>query len=226
MIELYYQPNSYPLIEGRHLVRLGYDNNYPRYWVKSIEKYKEITPFWNQKIIAWKNFSGNHRRRRMRIAILPPMTTISNSVICLYQLPTIPDVEYYLAGVMCSIPFEFRIRQLCYGLNINQYVIDGITVPRFDPELISHQRMVNLVKKFFPRGREWATRKMKVNSSLSKARLEQDYLNDVTKIDATASTIYKLSKDEFEITLMAHPLLEQEYRDIALSHFSSIRDFL
>ena len=214
------EPNTYPLIEGRHLVRLGYDNNYPRYWVKSIEKYKEITPFWNQKIIAWKNFSGNHRRRRMRIAILPPMTTISNSVICLYQLPTIPDVEYYLAGVMCSIPFEFRIRQLCYGLNINQYVIDGITVPRFDPELISHQRMVNLVKNFFPRGREWATRKMKANSSLSKARLEQDYLNDVTKIDATASTIYNLSRDEFEVTLMAHPLLEQEYRDIALSHFS------
>jgi Alw26I/Eco31I/Esp3I family type II restriction m6 adenine DNA methyltransferase len=213
---------SYPLVEGRHLVRLGYDNTHPRYWIKSIERYMEKIPFWDHVIIAWKNFSGNHRRRRMRIAILPPKTAISNSVICLYQLPSIPDVEFYLAGIMCSIPFEFRIRQLCYGLNINQYVIDNITVPLFDPQQKNHQIMVHLVKKFVPRGYEWAMRKMKANSSLSKAKLEQDYQETTTKIDATAARIYGLTRSEFLVTLMAHPLLEEEYREMSSSNFDLI----
>ncbi|MFX0086115.1 MAG: Eco57I restriction-modification methylase domain-containing protein [Candidatus Hodarchaeota archaeon] len=213
------KPTLYPLVEGRHLVRLGYDNTHPRYWIESIERYKEIVPFWDQVIIAWKNFSGNHRRRRMRIAILPPKTPISNSVICLYQLPNIPDVEYYLAGIMCSIPFEFRIRQLCYGLNINQYVVDSITVPLFDPIDKNHQTMVLFVKNFIPRGNEWAMRKMKASSSLSKAKLEHDYQDIITKIDSIAAQIYGFSRSEFEITLKAHPLLEPAYHEMALAYF-------
>jgi len=214
----------HPLVEGRHLVRLGYDSTYPRYWIQSIEKYKERIPFWSQKIIVWKNFSGNHRRRRMRIAILPPKTVISNSVICLYELPDISDVEFYLAGIMCSIPFEFRIRQLCYGLNINQYVIDGITVPLFNPTQYYHQKIVNLVKEFIPRGREWARRKLEALSSLSKAQLENDYQDTITNIDALAALIYKLNRQEFKVTLKAHPLLEESYHKRALNHFDLLID--
>ncbi len=212
----------YPVVEGRHLVRLGYDDTNPRYFIHSIDNYKKIVPFWNQTIIAWKNFSGNHRRRRMRIAILPSMVPISNSVICLYQLPKIPDVEYYLAGIMCSVPFEFRIRQLCYGLNINQYVIDGITVPIFDHNLPSHQLMVELVKRFFPKGKVWARRKMTEKSSFSKSKLEYDYMNDITKIDSVAAKIYKLTKKEFQLTLNAHPLLEEKYKRMALSCYDGM----
>ncbi|MFX0184740.1 MAG: Eco57I restriction-modification methylase domain-containing protein [Candidatus Hodarchaeota archaeon] len=214
----------FPLVEGRHLVRLGYDSTYPRYWIQSIEKYKKRVPFWNQKIIVWKNFSGNHRRRRMRVAILPPKTVISNSVICLYELPDISDVEFYLAGIMCSIPFEFRIRQLCYGLNINQYVIDGITVPLFDPKQYYHQKIANLVKEFIPRGREWAKRKLEASSSLSKAQLEKDYQDIINNIDALAALIYKLNKQEFKTTLNAHPLLEESYHKKALNHFDLLSD--
>ncbi|MHA1967379.1 MAG: Eco57I restriction-modification methylase domain-containing protein [Candidatus Hodarchaeales archaeon] len=219
---LFKSKGPYPVVEGRHLVRLGYDNTNPRYFIHSIDKYQKIVPFWNQTIIAWKNFSGNHRRRRMRIAILPPMTPISNSVICLYQLPKIPNVEYYLAGIMCSIPFEFRIRQLCYGLNINQYVIDSITVPIFDHTLPCHQLMVELVKSFFPKGKEWARRKMVAKSSFSKSNLELDYMNEITKIDYVAAKIYELTRKEFHVTLKAHPLLEEKYKRMALSYYDAI----
>ncbi len=210
---------QFPLIEGRHLVRLGFDDTSPRYWIRSFEEYKKKIPFWNQTIIVWKNFSGNHRRRRMRIAILPPGAVISNSVICLYNFPSIPDVHYYLAGIMCSIPFEFRIRQLCYGININQYVIDSITVPFFDPTQDHHRKLVATVKQFLPRGKEWAKRKMEAISSISKARLEVDYQNTITKIDALAASIYNLTRSEFETTLNAHSQLEDPYRIQALNHF-------
>ncbi|MFX0052085.1 MAG: Eco57I restriction-modification methylase domain-containing protein, partial [Candidatus Hermodarchaeota archaeon] len=212
----------YPLVEGRHLVRLGYDSTYPRYWIQSIEKYKARIPFWDQKTIVWKNFSGNHRRRRMRVAVLPPKTVISNSVICLYRLPNITGVEFYLAGIMCSIPFEFRIRQLCYGLNINQYVIDGITIPLFDPKQHYHQKMAELVRGFIPKGKDWARRKLEASSSLSKAQLETAYQDTITEIDALAALIYKLEKQEFEATLKAHPLLEESYCKKALNHFDML----
>lgn len=208
----------HPLIEGRHLVRLGFDNTHPRYWVRSFEEYQNKIPFWNQKIIVWKNFSGNHRRRRMRIAILPPKAVISNSVICLYNLPTIPGVESYLAGIMCSIPFEFRIRQLCYGININQYIMDSMPVPIFNPKLKLHRKMASIVNEFIPVGNVWAKRKMEASSSLSKARLEEDYQGTITAIDALAAVIYNLTRLEFEVTLEAHPQLEEKYRKKALIH--------
>ncbi|MHA2329407.1 MAG: Eco57I restriction-modification methylase domain-containing protein, partial [Candidatus Hodarchaeales archaeon] len=214
---------QFPLIEGRHLVRLGYDDTHPRFWIRSFKEYQERIPFWDQKIIAWKNFSGNHRRRRMRIAILPPKTVISNSVICLYNLPKIDDVEYYIAGMMCSIPFEFRIRQLCYGININQYIIDNVTVPLFDPNHFFHRKMVLIVKEFVPRGKEWAKRKMEATSSLSKARLEIDYQDSITAIDAMSALIYKLTKDDFKLTLDAHPQLETSYKVKSLKLFDFIQ---
>ena len=209
----------FPLIEGRHLVRLGFDNTHPRYWIRSFEEYKRKIPFWDKTFIAWKNFSGNHRRRRMRIAILPPKSVISNSVICLYNFPSISDVEFYLAGIMCSIPFEFRIRQLCYGININQYIMDGMTVPLFDSKNELHLEMVSIVKNFIPLGKKWAKRKMEASSTLSKAQLEADYLDSVTKFDALAALIYKLTKKEFEVTLKAHPKLEPSYHKKALDFF-------
>jgi Alw26I/Eco31I/Esp3I family type II restriction m6 adenine DNA methyltransferase len=211
----------FPLIEGRHLVRLGFDNTHPRYWIRSFEEYQKKIPFWDKTIIVWKNFSGNHRRRRMRIAILPLKSVISNSVICLYNLPGIPDVEYFLAGIMCSIPFEFRIRQLCYGININQYIMDGMTVPLFDSKKEIHQKMVSIVKNFLPLGQEWAKRKMEASSTLSKARLEVDYLETITKFDALAALIYKLTKKEFKVTLNAHPQLELSYHEKAIAFFDS-----
>ncbi|MFX1505373.1 MAG: Eco57I restriction-modification methylase domain-containing protein, partial [Promethearchaeota archaeon] len=210
---------QFPLIEGRHLVRLGFDNTHPRYWIRSFEEYQRKIPFWDKTIIAWKNFSGNHRRRRMRIAILPPKSAISNSVICLYNFPSIPDVEFYLAGILCSIPFEFRIRQLCYGININQYIMDGMTVPLFDSTKELQQNMVSVVKNFIPLGKEWAKRKMEASSTLSKARLETDYIDYVTKFDALAALIYKLTKKEFKVTLKAHPQLEPSYHKKALDFF-------
>ncbi|MFX0123437.1 MAG: Eco57I restriction-modification methylase domain-containing protein [Candidatus Hodarchaeota archaeon] len=212
----------FPLIEGRHLVRLGFDNTHPRYWIRSFEEYQQKIPFWNQTIIVWKNFSGNHRRRRMRIAILPPKSVISNSVICLYNFPSIAGVEFYLAGIMCSVPFEFRIRQLCYGININQYVMDSMPVPLFNPEKEIHRKMVSIVKNFIPQGREWARRKMEASSSLSKARLEVDYIDTITMIDATAAVIYELSKEEFIVTLKAHPQLEDAYHEKSLAFFDSL----
>jgi len=212
----------HPLIEGRHLVRLGFDDTYPRYWIRSFKEYQRKISFWDQTIIVWKNFSGNHRRRRMRIAILPPKSVISNSVICLYNLPSITNVEFYLAGIMCSIPFEFRIRQLCYGININQYIMDSMPVPLFDPNKEFHQKMVSIVKSFIPLGREWARRKMEASSSLAKARLEADYQDSITAIDAVAALVYKLTREEFIITLKAHPMLEQSYFNKALEYF----DFL
>lgn len=210
---------SYPLIEGRHLVRLGFDNAHPRYWIRSYEEYQKKISFWNQTIIVWKNFSGNHRRRRMRIAILPSKSVISNSVICLYNFPNIADVEFYLAGIMCSIPFEFRIRQLCYGININQYIMDSMPVPLFDHNKSLHQKMVSTVKQFIPQGKEWAKRKMEAPSSLSKARLEVDYQDSITTIDAIAALIYKLTREEFIATLRAHPLLEHTYHNKTLTYF-------
>ena len=215
-------PTAFPLIEGRHLVRLGYDDTHPRYWIRSFEEYQRKISFWNQTIIVWKNFSGNHRRRRMRIAILPSKSVISNSVICLYDYPNIPEVEFYLAGIMCSIPFEFRIRQLCYGININQYIMDNMPIPLFNPRKELHQKMVFLVKYFIPQGMEWARRKMEASSPLLKAQLEKDYLDPITTIDALASLIYNFTKEEFRVTLDAHPQLEQNYHYMALEKF----DFL
>ncbi|MFX1282466.1 MAG: Eco57I restriction-modification methylase domain-containing protein [Promethearchaeota archaeon] len=213
---------SYPLIEGRHLVRLGFDTTHPRYWIRSFNEYQKKISFWDQTIIVWKNFSGNHRRRRMRIAILPPRSVISNSVICLYNLPDITNVEFFLAGIMCSIPFEFRIRQLCYGININQYIMDSMPVPLFDPDKELHQKMVAIVKHFIPQGKEWARRKMEASSSLAKARLEKDYQDSIITMDALAALVYGLTKKEFIVTLEAHPLLEQCYHNKALECFNSL----
>ncbi len=214
---------SFPLIEGRHLVRLGFDDTHPRYWIRSFKEYQKKISFWDHTIIAWKNFSGNHRRRRMRIAILPPKSVISNSVICIYNFPSsIGDVEFYLAGIMCSIPFEFRIRQLCYGININQYIMDSMPVPLFNPKKELHQKMVTIVKNFIPQGKEWARRKMEAPSSLSKARLEIDYQDSITTIDAIAALIYGLTREEFNVTLKAHPLLEKNYHVKALDYYDSI----
>ncbi len=216
---------DYPLIEGRHLVRLGYDTTIPRYWVRSFKEYTKRSLFWDQNIIVWKNFSGNHRRRRMRIAVLPPRSVISNSVICLYNLPKVKNVEFYLAGIMCSIPFEFRIRQLCYGLNINQYVIDSITVPLYNPKNEIHQRIASVVQKFLPKGKEWARKKMLTSSSKAKSELEYKYLDTITLIDSLSALVYQLSQKEFEITLNAHKKLESFYKEKALEHFISENSF-
>jgi len=158
----------------------------------------------------------------MRIAILPSKSVISNSVLCLYNFPNIPEVEFYLAGIMCSIPFEFRIRQLCYGININQYIMDSMPIPLFNPRKESHQKMVSIVNSFIPQGIEWAKRKMEASSPILKARLETDYLDPITTIDALAALIYKFTKEEFCVTLNAHSQLEQNYHYKALEKF----DFL
>ncbi|NHJ00910.1 MAG: hypothetical protein EAX86_02155 [Candidatus Heimdallarchaeota archaeon] len=213
-------PNAYPLVEGRHLVRLGYDDKHPRFWIQSPQRYFEKFPFWRRTFIGWKNFSGNHRRRRMRIAIFPKSTFISNSILCLYDFPEQEDIEYYLAGVLCSVPFEFRIRQICYGLNINQFIIKKMNIPAYEMKNPLHKALVNLIKDFEPIGINWAYRKMEASSSSAKSALEKDYYLYIAQIDALVALIYNLTKEEFIVTLQAHQRLESSYTEAAVNSYT------
>ena len=100
--------------------------------------------------------------------------------------------------------------------------MDSMPVPLFNPTNDLHQKMVSIVKNFLPQGKEWARRKMEASSSLSKARLEADYKDPITTIDAISALIYELTREEFITTLKAHPQLEQIYHSKALNYFDLI----
>ena len=93
-------------------------------------------------------------------------------------------------------------------------------VPLFNPKDKLHCKMALIVKSFISQGREWARRKMEASSSLSKAQLETDYQDTITKIDALAALIYKLTREEFITTLSAHPKLERSYHKKTLSCYN------
>ncbi len=213
-------PTKYPIVEGQHMVRFGYSTISPSRWLK--EDRLDRFPLLESDYIGWKDISLNDDRRRMRVAYFKreDRIPITNSVLCITDLPE--NSYYYITAIMNSIPFEFRIRQICYGQHMLQYIIDQMPVPLFSSDDPVHQYITEKVIEFEETAKLWADEKVLERGNRAEAVGELRYKSQLSEFDALAAIAYGLNLGDFKVTLAAHPKVPVEYKREALDHFHNL----
>ena len=206
-----------PILEGKHIMRFGYSLKKIRWWLD--EENKDKGKLFGKEYIAWRGISRKKDRRMMKAIYVTSETRmeITNSLKAIIDLPE--GSHRYVCAVLNSIPFEYRIRQLCYGPNITQYLLEDMPIPLFDENNTLHSHLVKKVKEFEQIAIKWADEKM-INPGLN---IDQEgefrYRVQLSEFDALVALIYGLNLTEFKITLNNHQDVCYEYKQAAVQNF-------
>lgn len=212
------QKTIIPVIKGENLVRFGY-NNKVKWWVR--EGMEDKLVFWGQDYIGWKNVSGNDSRRRMRVVLFKANTVaVGNCINVLYNFP--PRAGRFLCAIMNSLPFEFRLRQICLGNNINNYIMTEMPVPLYDLSNPLHRRIESWYDEFLPLSKEWANLHGTLKSPIKKSNLELKYIPHSSLLDALSALAYGLDLEDFESILYVQEKLWENYKRLAIKQYQDL----
>jgi len=213
------QKTRIPVIKGENLVRFGH-NNKIKWWVQE-EKEKNLT-FWGQDYIGWKNVTGNDSRRRMRVVLFKANTVaVGNCINVIYNFPL--GSGKYLCAMMNSLPFEFRLRQICLGNNINNYIMEEMPVPLHDPSNLIHRAIESWYDDFHPMSMDWARLHGNTRSSIKKSNLELRYIQYSSQLDALSAMAYDLDQEDLNTVLAAHDKLWNDYKKLVIQNFKDFK---
>ncbi len=219
-------PSAIPVLEGKHLVHYGFSVASPRFFIDSTVDYASYRPIVSRTRIVWRNVSNIRLRRRMFCAVIPPGIATVNSLnyICECESKDSVHLEgdglWYLFGLLGSLVAEFQLRIFSTNNNLNQYLIENLALPLYNPSDPLHQHLVALVKDFQPTSSQWADQMVTLgHQSEAKAALTQKYWHHLAEIDAVCLKIYGLDSDQFEILQGKFPKLEPAYFSMISTYF-------
>jgi len=122
------------------------------------------------------------------------------------------DELLYLVGMLGSLVCEFQLRMFSTNNNLNQYLIENLAIPIYDPNNSLHQALVNEITDFLPQGRKWADEMVLLRSRHhDKQELERNYLPSLAKIDALCVRIFALNSDQVQILRLKFPKIDDIY---------------
>ena len=212
--------SSIPVIRGRDMMRFGYSSKKPKYRLN--EKGKSSFTLFGKKFIGWRRVSPKVRRRMMKVMSVDESEKIvlADSIATLFELPQ--GSQDYVCGIMNSIPFEFRIRQLLSGATIGQYIIENMPVPFFSSDNKLHTYLSERAISFRKVANEWADEKvtaMENDAQMVDQKGELRYKKHLSEFDALSALIYDLNLGEFKQTLRAHRDVSSEYKKEAVKQY-------
>ena len=210
---------STPVIRGRDMMRFGYSLKKPEYRLS--KKGESRFKLFGTKFIAWRRVSKRKDRRMMKVIFVKESEriVIAASIAAISELP---EGSYeYVCGIMNSIPFEFRIRQILSSSTIAQYIIEDMPIPLFSSENKLHMYLSEKAISFRKIADEWADEKVTAEGNVNMIDQEGElrYKKDLSEFDAISALIYDLNLGEFKQTLRAHKDVASEYKREAVKQY-------
>ncbi|MFX0092946.1 MAG: Eco57I restriction-modification methylase domain-containing protein [Candidatus Hodarchaeota archaeon] len=200
-----------PLLEGKYITRFGYTLDNIQLYAQGKDLQEKIPSFRLPRVV-WRAVSDRFLRRRMFVSVIPPGIALANSLNYMISLDkkSPPEKLYYLAGVMNSLVFEYRVRQLSFNQNLNHYVVRSIPVPLYNPDHALCSDLVNNVISIIPKANKWAQILVFEGKKAGK-RAEEQLFSALALIDIQAARLYSLAPQEFNLILEKFPKLSKNY---------------
>jgi hypothetical protein len=122
------------------------------------------------------------------------------------------DELMYLLAMLGSLVCEFQLRMFSTNNNLNQYLIENLAIPFYDPQNSLHQALVNEITDFLPQGQKWADEMVLLGSRHhDKQELERTYFPSLAKIDALCVRIFALNSDQVQVLRLKFPKIDDIY---------------
>ena len=117
---------------------------------------------------------------------------------------------------------EFQLRIFSTNNNLNQYLIENLALPLYNPSDPLHQHLITLVKAFQPISSPWADQMVALgHQSEAKAGLTQQFWPHLAQIDAVCLRIWGLNSVQFDILQGKFPKLAPAYFSMISTIFNS-----
>ncbi|MHA1744810.1 MAG: Eco57I restriction-modification methylase domain-containing protein [Promethearchaeota archaeon] len=217
-------PGPIPVLEGKHLTHYGYSTSRVLFFINPSMDYSSYRPYFQYSRIVWRNVSNIRLRRRMFCTLIPNGIATVNSLNYMVPFKKIlvdgaiasvliaRDELLYLVGMLGSLVCEFQLRMFSTNNNLNQYLIENLAIPFYDPHNSLHQALVNEITDFLPQGRKWADEMVLLRSRHhDKQELERTYLPSLAKIDALCVRIFALNSDQVQVLRLKFPKIDDIY---------------
>ncbi|MFX1538014.1 MAG: Eco57I restriction-modification methylase domain-containing protein, partial [Promethearchaeota archaeon] len=209
-----------PVLEGKHITRFGYTLDNIQFYVQRKDIKKKFSSFTQSRLV-WRSVSDRFLRRRMFVSVVDPDIALANSLNYIAPLNEEVQLEklYYLAGVMNSLVFEYRVRQLSFNQNLNHYLIKSIPVPLYETNNQLGREIVKKVVSIIPKANNWA-RILNLEGRKAGKEIEEQLFPDLATIDIYATQLYELTPTEFYFILETFPKLSKEYIECLSGYLS------
>ncbi|MFX1252931.1 MAG: Eco57I restriction-modification methylase domain-containing protein [Promethearchaeota archaeon] len=204
-----------PVLEGKHITRFGYTLDNIQFYVQR-KDIKEKFPSFSESRVVWRSVSDRFLRRRMFVSVVDSGIALANSLNYISCLDPLEKL-YYLAGVMNSLVFEYRVRQLSFNQNLNHYIIKSIPVPLYEPNNQLYREIVKNVESIIPKAHNWA-QILNLKGKTAGKKIEEQLFPDLASIDIYVTQLYELTPTEFNLILGAFPKLSKEYVEYLRSY--------
>lgn len=215
-----HQPTSIPVIEGKHLVHYGFSAQEVRFYVTSPHEYGEYRPISKESRIVWRNVSNIRLRRRMFCALLPAGYASVNSLNYICSLHPSPeslvkmdeDEKIFLLGLLGSLVAEYQLRLFSTNNNLNQYLIENLAIPRFNPQNYLHQQFLLQMKSFLPHAEKWADKMVTLGRKYrEKEELMTQCWTELAQIDRFALEIFTIPATLWVVIFDKFPKINPAY---------------
>ncbi|MFX0062951.1 MAG: Eco57I restriction-modification methylase domain-containing protein [Candidatus Hermodarchaeota archaeon] len=207
-----------PVLEGKHITRFGYTLDNIQFYVQR-KDIKEKFPSFTQSRLVWRSVSDRFLRRRMFVSVVDSGIALANSLNYIAPVNEEKQLEklYYLAGVMNSLVFEYRVRQLSFNQNLNHYLIKSIPVPLYEPKNQLYREIMKKVVSIIPKANDWA-RNLNLEGKKAGKEIEEQLFPNLASIDISVTQLYELTSTEFNLILETFPKLSKGYIDYLRSY--------
>jgi hypothetical protein len=213
-----------PVLEGKHLTHYGYSTSRVQFFINPSMEYSSYRPYFQYSRIVWRNVSNIRLRRRMFCTLIPKGIATVNSLNYMVPFKKLStegintsviianDELMYLLAMLGSLVCEFQLRMFSTNNNLNQYLIENLAIPFYDPQNSLHQALVNEITDFLPQGQKWADEMVLLGSRHhDKQELERTYFPSLAKIDALCVRIFALNSDQVQVLRLKFPKIDDIY---------------
>ena len=224
-----------PVLEGKHLVQFGYSLNTVKFFVSSPDDYLQYKPIFQYERIVWRNVSNIKLRRRLFFALLPSGIATVNSLnyITPYRIqqigkekkkiPISRSEKIYLLGMLNSLVSEYWIRLFSTNNNVNQYLIQNLPIPFYEPTNVHINQLIDRVDQFQSQAQVWADQMVLLGRDYKKKRvLERGHWSDLAQIDALVFKIFGININQILRIFDRVPKVEMAYKNLVVEYFQKL----
>ena len=186
-----------PVLEGKHVEQYAtVDPSNVRYSVVTPRLRGGADP--NQYRLTWRDITGTLDARRMSATLLPKQCVTSDLLNTLVVEGTLAD-RLLLLGVVNSLTFEWRIRQVARSNHVKPMVMRQMPCPRSAPDEADFDLVVNRVARLLitdPRLQDLSSFAPQGPITGLAARHEA-----ICEIDAAVARLFNLTGEELDRVL-------------------------
>jgi hypothetical protein len=151
---------------------------------------------WTRPRIAYRDISRSTDSRTIRAALIPPNTILNNTAPYLVRRAGTEVEEAFLLGVLCSIPFDWAMRQII-ELHASPFIVKEFSVPKLESNEICN-RIISISTSLAAvdnRLSSWA-RAVGIKFSILESDTQKDSF--IAELDALVAHLYGLSRSQLE----------------------------